>query len=259
MATDSTAWLLFPERVEGAKSPPIRLFCLAHAGGGAAAFRLWPRALAGAVEVVRIQLPGRESRFREALIAEPAGMVASLADALAPALDRPWAFFGHSMGALVGFEACRELAIRGHEGPRHFFAAGFRAPHLGIDDPIHPIEGDEAFLDALDARYGGVPAALRDHPDLLAALMPIVRADMTICESYRFEERGPLGCGITALGGRDDHWVGTERLAAWERHTAAGFELRWFDGGHFFVESARDAVLDLVAERCERLAPAGRG
>ena len=252
MATQGNGWLLFPEGGEGR----IRLFCLAHAGGGAAAFRLWPAALPD-VEVVRIQLPGRESRFREALISDPARLVAALADAMAPALDRPWAFFGHSMGALVGFETCRELTARGHGAPDHFFAAGFRAPHIGIEDPIHPIEGDHAFLDALDARYGGVPSGLRDHPELLEALMPIVRADLTICESYRFDDRGPLACGITALGGRDDHWVGPERLAAWEQHGGA-FELEWFDGGHFFIEASRDAVIATVAARCERLAAAGR-
>lgn len=257
MATGKTGWLLFPEGGGEAETPPIRLFCLAHAGGGAAAYRLWGKGLAGVAEVVRIQIPGRESRFREPLISDPERLVAELAENLAPALDRPWAFFGHSMGALVGFEACRELASRGLRSPEHFFAAGFRAPHIGIEDPIHPIEGDLPFLDALDARYGGVPAALRDHPDLLAAMLPIVRADLTVCESYRYPDRGPLDCGITAMGGRDDRWVGEERLAAWERYAARGFELRWFDGGHFFVESSRDAVLATVAERCASLAPAG--
>ncbi len=250
----SGAWLLAP--------PPgperrVRLFCMPHAGGGAAAFRLWPSALPDEVEVCRIQLPGRESRIREPLIRDAATLVGALADALEPRLDLPWLFFGHSMGALIGFETCRELRRRGRGEPAHFFAAGFRAPHVAPDQAIHGLD-EEAFLDAMDRRYGGIPAALRDEPELLALLVPVLRADMAVCESYRHAEEPPLDAPLTALGGEGDGWVGRERLLAWGRHTAGRFESAFFDGGHFFLDAHREAVLERVARAC-RAAAAGRG
>lgn len=232
-------WITRPRPAPRAR---LRLFCLPHAGGGASAFRGWADALPAEVETCPVQLPGRENRIAEPAFDRLEPLVQALADAVDAWLDRPFALFGHSNGALIGFELARALRARGRPGPAHLFSSGRRAPDLPLPTPPIHAHPEPEFLAEL-AELGGLPQALLDHRELLALLVPTLRADVAIHETYVFREQAPLACPITGYGGVADPKVSREQLEAWARHTAGPFVRRMFPGGHFYLQEDRDAVL----------------
>ena len=224
----------------------LRLFCLAHAGGGASAFRGWADTLPAEVEVCPVQLPGRENRIAEPAFTRLEPLVEALADAVDGSLDRPFALFGHSNGALIGFELARTLRTRGRPGPVHLFASGRRAPDLPSDqDPILDLPEAE-FLAQLQ-ELGGLPASLLEHRELLEMIVPTLRADVSIHETYHFAEQAPLACPVTAYGGVADPKVSRAQLEGWARHTAGPFVMRMFPGGHFYLQEDREAALRVLS------------
>lgn len=232
-------WITRPRPLPRAR---LRLFCLAHAGGGASAYRGWADALPADVEVCPVQLPGRENRLAEPAFDRLVPLVEALAQAIDPWLDLPFALFGHSNGALIGFELSRLLRARGRPGPRHLFASGRRAPDLPAEtEPIHALPEAE-FLAELE-KLGGIPATLLEHRELLELLVPTLRADVTMHETYVFGEEAPLAFPITAYGGETDPRVSRAQLEAWGRHTAGPFVMRIFPGGHFYLQEDRATVL----------------
>jgi medium-chain acyl-[acyl-carrier-protein] hydrolase len=220
----------------------LRLFCVAHAGGGASAFRGWAEALPPEVEVCLVQLPGRENRIKETPFHRLDPLVAALADAVRPWLDLPWALFGHSNGALIGFELARTLRAGGLSGPRHLFASGRRAPDVPAQDPAIGHLADDEFLAEL-MELGGIPRELLEHRELMQMLLPVLRADVALHETYEFRDEAPLDCPITAYGGVADAKASREAIDAWGRHTRGPFEVRMFPGGHFFHQSEREEFL----------------
>lgn len=236
-------WITRPRPSSRAR---LRLLCLPHAGGGASSFRGWADALPPEVEVCPVQLPGRENRVAEPPFDRLPPLVEALADAVGPLLSLPFALFGHSNGALIGFELARTLRARGRPGPVHLFASGRRAPDLPSDRPPTHHLPDAEFLADLQ-ELGGIPAQILEHPELLAVLLPTLRADVAIYESYAFREEPPLACPITAYGGLTDPKVSRETLEAWGRHTAGPFVTRLFPGGHFYLQEERTAVLRTLA------------
>jgi medium-chain acyl-[acyl-carrier-protein] hydrolase len=220
----------------------LRLFCIAHAGGGASAFRGWAEALPPEVEVCPVQLPGRESRFGEKPFDRLDPLVTALADAVHPLLDLPWALFGHSNGALIGFELSRMLRSRGRSGPRHLFASGRRAPDVPAQDPPIGHLPDDEFLADL-GELGGLPRELLENREIMQILLPVLRADVALHETFEFREEAPLDCPITAYGGVADAKVTREAIEAWGRHTRGPFVVRMFPGGHFFHQSEREQFL----------------
>jgi surfactin synthase thioesterase subunit len=240
----SERWLAVQPAREG--EPRFRLVCLPYAGGGITTFHGWAAALPAGVEVAAVRLPGRGTRLAEPLVAEMPVMASLLADALAPVLHGAFGFFGHSMGARIAFELTRELARRGHEPPARLWASASRAPHLPPKRrPIHALPDDE-FIAELRG-YEGAPPALFDDRDLMQLYLPVLRADLALHDNYAYRADHPLDVPIAGFAGADDRYVDRDEVAAWARHTSAGFELRAFDGGHFFVHSARDAVLAQLA------------
>ncbi|HZR97739.1 MAG TPA: alpha/beta fold hydrolase [Chloroflexota bacterium] len=239
------AWIV--GRRPRAPEPRLRLFCLPHAGGGASLFRGWADALPAAVEVCPVQLPGRENRLREPLYTALPPLAAALATALGPWLDRPFALFGHSMGAWIAFALARELRQRYGIAPAQLLVSGRRAPHLPArQPPIHDLP-EPRFLTALRDRYNGLPDVILQEPELLEIYLPIVRADMRLVETFTCATDAPLACPIAAFGGTEDRMVSRDELAAWSDHTARQFTLQMFDGGHFFVQTARPALLAAVS------------
>ncbi len=231
---------------------PLRLFCFPHAGGAASAYFAWGAALDG-VDVAAVQLPGREGRLAESPETDMATLLDRLAGALAATLDgRPFAFFGHSMGAVLAYETARGLRRRGLPEPVHLHVSGRRAPTLPVTEPpLHPLP-DDAFIAELNRRFGGLPAAILAEPDLLALFLPTLRADITLLERHSFHADPPLALPITAYGGQDDRQTPPESLDGWAALTTGPFAARLLPGGHFFLHENRDAFLRVFAAALDR-------
>ena len=243
MKPDATSpWIVRKAR-PGAR---LRLFCFPYSGGGAAAFRGWGDAMPG-IDVCVVQAPGREARLREAPFVAMEPLVTEIVKAIRPMLDPPFAFFGHSLGGFVAYETARALRREGAPMPRHLFAGGVPAPHLHVvDAPIHGYP-DPQLMDEL-RRYQGTPEDVLQNEELMTLLLPLLRADFTIYETYRHEAEPPLDLPITALGGLEDADASREDLDAWRAHTSKGFVLRMFPGNHFFLHTMRTRLLGAVLQ-----------
>jgi medium-chain acyl-[acyl-carrier-protein] hydrolase len=213
-----------------------RMFCFHHAGGGAAFFREWPQLFGDELEIVAVQLPGRGNRLRESPYVDMRTLVGELTEALAPELERPCVFFGHSLGALLAFEVSRALRRARASLPARLFVSGRGAP--SIPESLPPLENLSAddLVRELQRRYMGIPAAVLQNRDVLNLLLPTLRADLRLLETYTYQPEDPLPCPVSAFGGRQDPNVTAETLAAWQRETTGAFRLRLFPGGHFFPQ-----------------------
>ena len=238
------AWVL---RTRARAPGRLRLFCIPYAGGAASAFRAWADGLPSAVEVCPVQLPGRGSRFREEPFRRVADLVPALADGLLPLLDRPFALFGHSMGAVVAFELTRELRRRGARAPVLLALSGHQAPQRPDAEPPFSHLPDAEFLAEVRRRYDAIPKEVLAEEELLQLLLPVLRADIQTLETYVCRMEAPLDCPISCLGGEDDPHVSLADLEAWREETCGPLRVRTFPGGHFFVESARAQVLQALS------------
>lgn len=227
-------WLPFQRPAGG-----VRLFCIPHAGGGASAFRPWIGAVPG-VAVSPLQLPAREARFRDRPHLDMGPLAAEIADVILAAADGPYAVYGHSLGALVGFETVREIRRRGAQMPVHLFVSGCAAPQ--VQDSLLPNvhEASDAEVVALLRRLGGTPESLLADQSLLELILPAIRADLTVKETYRYVPEAPLDLPVTVLGADNDPRAGAAETAAWREQAAGAFTLHTVGEGHFAVfEQAR--------------------
>jgi medium-chain acyl-[acyl-carrier-protein] hydrolase len=225
----------------------LRLFCFPYAGGGSHVYRAWARELPDEIECCAIELPGRGSRLDEA----PFSSMAPLIDALVPALDRwldlPFAFFGHSMGALVALALARTLRAHGRALPVHLFVSACRPPHRRARlAPMHGLPRPE--LIARLAALGGTPPELLAHRELLDAMLPVVRADLAVFETYADAPAPPLPMPITAWGGTDDDHVSAADLVGWRRLTTACFRALLLPGNHFFVREQSPSLCRSISD-----------
>lgn len=242
-APQADPWIV---RAQPRPDARLRVFCFPYAGGSASIYRTWSAQLAPDVEVCAIQLPGREARLRELPFVRLTAIVDRLAREILPYCDRPFVFFGHSMGALISFELARALRQQQHDEPKHLFVSGCRAPHVpDPDEPIHHLPS-HAFVDEL-RRLNGTPEEVLRHAELLELLMPTLRADFAVVETYTYTPSPALECPITAFGGIDDERVSRDALAAWQQHTTGGFKMRMFTGDHFFIRSEQAALVQTLS------------
>ncbi len=236
-------WIRCPRPRPGAA---IRLFCLPYAGGGAMAYRTWGDSLPATVEVCPIQLPGREDRLGETPFTELQALVGALGVAIGPSLDRPFAFFGHSMGALIAYELTRELHRQAGLLPLRLFVSGRGAPQLPAAlPPIHRLP-DAAFLAELQRRYDGIPAILWQEAELRALLLPQLRADLALVETYAHTPSPPLPCALAAFGGTQDKQVAREHLAAWRGQVRDDISVQMFEGDHFYLNHSPWPLLQAI-------------
>lgn len=236
-----------------------RLFCFPHAGAGASAFAAWPALFPPEVEIVAVQLPGREDRVGEPHPASVEVAVRMVAVALRPYLQGPYAFFGHSGGALLAFELARALRKRGTQ-PRHLFLSGQPAPgHHSAATQLHRLS-DEDFGDALRGLDGTSDGVFGD-PELMKLLLPTLRADFTLWENHRHRPGPPLSVPVTALGGDTDPRAPISGLQAWAEHTTGEFSVEVFSGGHFYLNDSEAELTTVLGSTLQGREPmyAGQG
>lgn len=238
------SWVVCPKPNPQAN---LRLFCFPYAGGGAASFRRWSDDLPTSIEVCPVELPGRGSGMRLTPFTRLLPLVQAIAQALLPYLDKPFAFFGHSMGALVSFELTRLLRREYGLLPLHLFVSGRRAPQIPIlEPPIHTLP-EPAFLEEL-RRLNGTPQAVLENEELMQMLIPILKADFAVNETYVYTSEPAIECPITAFGGLQDVEVSYDHLEAWANQTSAFFSLQLLPGNHFFLHLAQPLLLQSLAQ-----------
>jgi medium-chain acyl-[acyl-carrier-protein] hydrolase len=224
----------------------LRLFCFPYAGGGAAIYNNWLRRLPESVELFVAQLPGRGSRTRETPFTKAGNLVEELAVAIKPYTDKPFAFFGHSMGAILAFELAHQLRQNYRLEVSHLFLSGRRAPHFrDADKKIYQLP-EPQFLEELQ-RLDGTPREVLEHAELMQLLIPVLRADFEVCQTYVYLPKPPLDCSITAFGGLQDGDVTREHLEAWRSYTRASFALKMLPGGHFFLNTSETILLEQIS------------
>ncbi|MFF5173666.1 thioesterase II family protein [Micromonospora sp. NPDC000089] len=232
-----------------------RLVCLPHAGGSASFFHPVSKALAPAVEVLAVQYPGRQERRHE----PPVGNIPDLADQILDALrhldDRPLALFGHSMGAVLGYEVALRMRDAGLPSPAHLFVSGRRAPSRYRDERVHQLS-DARIVSELRALSGTAPAMLAD-PELLEMILPAVRSDYHAVESYRHDPERRLDCPITVLTGDSDPRVSIDEAHTWSEHTTGPTDLKVLPGGHFFLIDQSENVIGTLKRELVDRTPTG--
>ena len=231
----------------------LRLFCFPYAGGNSLLFHNWNQHLPGSVEICTAQLPGRGARTREPAFTALQPLIEALGPAIYPLLQEPFAFFGHSMGAIIAFELA--LYLRREYGlmPLHLFVSGRRAPQVFRDMRLIHNLPNAAFIAEL-RRLDGTPLEALEHPELMEVMMPLLRADFALVDTYEYRPQPPLECGITAYGGLQDQDVTRDDLAAWHSQTRSAFRLQMQPGGHFFVQKEPEILLRSLCCELHQLA-----
>jgi medium-chain acyl-[acyl-carrier-protein] hydrolase len=193
-----------------------------------------------------IQLPGRGRRLGETPLNRLGQMVVAIADSVAFHSDVPFIFFGHSMGALIAFETARTLRRHFHCEPAWLYASGCRAPHIPRNDaPIHRLP-DSDFVSKLRT-LDGTPAEILESSEVLDLMLPALRADFEVIETYSYQHEVPLNCPISVFGGLSDSHVEHDQISEWRKHTAADFELHMLTGNHFFLHKSQEELLNRIA------------
>lgn len=251
-ASPENPWLADPSHPQAR----VRLFCFPYAGGDARIYRMWSGSLPAFVDTLRVQLPGRSGRIRERPYRRLDEMVESLSHALLPLLDRPFAFFGHSMGAMISFELARYLRRNHCLEPAHLFVSGRRAPHLPSTEPPTYNLPDGEFLEEV-RRLNGTPEELFEYPGLMELLCGVLRADFEVTQTYIHKEEAPLSCPITVFGGLQDHWITREQQEAWREQTLSSFSLNMLPGDHFFLRTVQPLILKILSSEIDRMSSVG--
>jgi medium-chain acyl-[acyl-carrier-protein] hydrolase len=249
MTRDLTAnpWTSCPGPIGPAS---VRLFCFPYAGGGASSFRGWQEHLGDGIVACPVHLPGRERRMREPAMRRMAPLAQAVADALVSHADRPYAFFGHSMGAVLAYEAALELQARGALLPSCVFLSAMRAPECPrTNEEFHKLP-DPAMIERL-RDFSGTPEEALRHPELMEILLPIIRADFEAVETHVYQDATPLDCPIHAFAGSQDPEATVDDMEPWSRHTRRTFKIDVLPGNHFFLHSATHRLLDLISRQLQ--------
>lgn len=246
-----------PWILEGPTQKPgrCRLLCFPYAGGGASLFTGW-NSLSPSAQVVAVQLPGRENRLRESPATKLEDIIPSLLEAIGPQLFGPWAVFGHSFGGLVAYETARAAIRDGYQQPEGVFVSACRPPDVASRFPklLHTLSDDDLIAALED--LGASPSPVLSDPEMRRLVLPAVRADIELCETYEFVPDDVLEAPITAFSGADDHHADAAEMKRWHEFTHGPFTQRILPGGHFFLKSDPALVAAHLKELLE--APAVR-
>ncbi|MBA3470133.1 MAG: thioesterase [Herpetosiphonaceae bacterium] len=208
-------------------------------------YRHWQSQLPDWIQVLPVELPGRGSRMREPLFRQLEPLINTLMGVVQPLLTLPYAFFGHSMGGLISFELTRALRRVGRKLPQAIFISGYRAPQLpNPTPPTYPLPEDQ--LIAKITAMNGIPPEILAHPELLNLIIPILRADFEVCDTYTCASESPLPCPITVFGGKDDPVVPPALLLPWCEQTTQACVIHEFSGDHFFLQQHTQPILEQI-------------
>ncbi len=237
------------------KNKCLRLFCFPYAGGGAATYRQWGDGMPDGIEICPVHLPGREDRIRERPHVRIAPLVDDFIEALIPYLDGvPYAFFGHSMGAVIAYEVAQKLLTRHGESPAHLFVSARQAPHLPLmRRPWHTLSDDD--LKEKLRQLNGTPDDVLNNDDVMGILLPMLRADFELNETYQSSMHVLLDCPITAFGAMSDEHVEVDQLDAWRYLTSCSFDMKFFPGNHFYIKEQKSAVIAILAQHLTSYLP----
>jgi len=241
-------WLTWPASDARTR---LRLFCFPYAGGSGTLFRPWRNLLPADVDVCAIQFPGRSARMREPHVRDMGTLASAIAEAILPLCDGPFAFFGHSLGALTAFEVARHMRRTAHREPLVLVAAGRRAPQIpSPHPPVYALPHDE-FVAEL-RRLDGMPEEVLRDEDLMRLVLPALRADFELCDTYQFPPGAGLTAPIVVYGGSDDTDDTPDRLEPWRLVTSGAFTLRMFPGNHFFIHTVESLLLQTLSADLDR-------
>lgn len=235
-------------RYGGGPRSLMRLVCFPWAGGGASAYRRFSFQLPETIELLAVQYPGREDRYRECPLLRMELIVNHVLDDLIPIFDRPLVFFGHSMGALVAYEVAQALKAKLCREPRMLIISGSGSPDReGSYERCASMASEEEFIDDIQ-RFGGTPHEIVDDRQMMRALLPVLRADYEVLDTYACRPATPLSCPLIACAGNQDPSVSREAMEAWQQYTTGPSQVHWFSGGHFYLCSQLRALTQCLQE-----------
>lgn len=205
----------------------------------------WQAAMLPSVSICAIQLPGRGMRFHEKPYSHMPELVEAISDAIQSADDVPFAFFGHSLGGLLAFEVCRYNARHGKPLPERLIVSGCPAAkyRTGLGG-IHLL--DNAGLIERLKEYAGTPPEILAHRELMDMVLPAIRADFALVENYAYEAQQPLSLPITVFAGTREKFDSAAQISGWAEETTSSCVVQWFEGGHFFIQSHRQDVINQI-------------
>ena len=215
------------------------------------AYARWAAMMPVDIELCVIYLPGRGQRLSETPFARLSQLLPVLMAELQPYCDIPVAFLGHSMGAILAFEAARYLRHHRLKEPSHLFCCSCPSPQTPTVAPLIHTLPEAAFVAEINRRYAAIPEAIQKDREMLSLFLPGLRADFAMLETYSYKPEPPLDAAISVYGGCNDRVVSQSALEGWRQHTSRQFELAMFEGDHFFVHSHTE---DLIAKVAEALA-----
>ena len=227
------------------------MFCFSYAGGSAQIFKTWGDILPAEIEVCAIQLPGRAGRFREPRYTSVSTAVSALTGEIEHLANKPFALYGHSLGAAMAFEMGLSLEKRGR-GPRLVAASGMMSPTNPSKEPAIYHLPDAQFRQKVK-EFDGTPKEILEHEELMDLMMPLLKADFTMADTYVYQPGRILSCPLHVHAGTEDPHTDEEGLLDWKNFTSAGFSQKTFQGDHFFVNSLTKPVLEDLAQKLTSL------
>nr|WP_242056752.1 thioesterase domain-containing protein [Planktothrix sp. FACHB-1355] len=224
----------------------MRLFCFPFAGGNSFTYRTWRHNLPNWINVCPVFLPGRANRINEPAFTDLHELTATIFENIRDYVDLPFAVFGYSMGAIIGFELCRLLQGAGFNAEHLFVAASPPPPLTGRDPVIYdlPVENFKEEL----LKFNGTPKEILENEELFDLMLPLLRADFELVETYEYRAGSKLKCPIFAFGGSWDDEVSEEELKQWQSQTDSEFDWAILEGNHFFINSCADEILARVSD-----------
>ena len=233
------------DKIISNKDSKIRLLCFHYAGGSSVSFYSWKNRILHPAELMAVDLPGRGRSIIEPLLSNIDDVTTTLLQYIKHYTDKPLVFFGHSVGSLICFELAKVMKAEGLQPPVHLILSGCIAPqNLYKRRQICDFDTKE-FVEALKL-YNGISQEVLNEPSLMEIFLPIIRADISIIEKYKYRGNDPLNCNITTIGSTDDPTVLIEDIKPWISHTSMQYDHHTLKGNHFFIRTDIERLLDII-------------